>query len=81
VLGGRTPVTEVGLQRIRDRLHEESLLLLCKEEAPASCHRHQYIAVGLLPEIEAFHIFRDEVSRPLSSSGRSARTMAMSGIP
>jgi uncharacterized protein (DUF488 family) len=45
------------------RAKSRNVALLCKEEAPAACHRHSDIAVPLLKKhgIDCVHVFQDEL--------------------
>lgn len=64
VLGGRPPgVTLAGINWILDTVKAgESLILICKEEAPGSCHRHLSIARMLLLRGEdVWHVYQDQV--------------------
>lgn len=61
-LGNRPPVGDVTLEGLATlRNMGRRVLLMCLEEAPAECHRHQRIATALLPAIDVVHVFRDQL--------------------
>jgi hypothetical protein len=59
ILGGFNNITRTGVTMLRNRQEHETLLLVCMEEAPGECHRHNGICHPHFPE--AVHIFRDEL--------------------
>lgn len=62
-LGGKPgDMKQTGIELLQSYIDEQkTVLLLCLEEAPGDCHRHQQIAKRLLPHIDVLHIYRDEV--------------------
>jgi len=59
ILGGlgREPTPE-GLKFLRIRIEKTPIILLCQEEAPGECHRHDVVIKSGIP---ALHIYRNEV--------------------
>lgn len=65
-LGGRgAGPTKAGLDYLATLPDSPNVLLLCKEESPAACHRHRDIAIPLYRKhgLDCTHIFRDELIR------------------
>lgn len=64
-LGNRHPnyVTDEGIAWLAEQDRADRvLILMCQEEAPGECHRHNLIATALLPlGVDALHICDDEV--------------------
>jgi uncharacterized protein (DUF488 family) len=54
-LGGRKPVTQAGLNRLKALSDERNVIIMCMEHAPGDCHRHHAICKDHFPE--ALHIF------------------------
>lgn len=66
--GGGTTVQPEGIEMLAKMAGKmkkltDSAIIMCLEESPASCHRHQHIAVPLLEQhdISVFHILENEV--------------------
>lgn len=54
--------TPAGLALVRQAAAgPRPIMLMCMEEAPGDCHRHQLIASGLLPSLNVTHVYRDEL--------------------
>jgi len=53
-LGGRTPVTQAGIRRLRQLSDEHNVIIMCMEHAPGECHRHHDICAPHFPR--ALHI-------------------------
>lgn len=62
--GGGGKVQPRGLTTIRKLLDQgKTVMIMCLEQQPETCHRHQHIAEALLPDIDAAHVFEDSLVR------------------